>query len=260
MTDQLASREDCAIRVAREAGALLQCFRRGSFEIGFKGKVDLVTEADQASERLITESILSAFPRDGILAEEGTVRGSESGMSWIIDPLDGTTNFSHGFPVYSVSIGLQQEGVMIFGAVYDPTRDEMFLTSREGRPSLNGSPIEVSKTDSLERSLLVTGFPYDVRTSVRNNLDYFSRFTLEAQAVRRTGSAALDLCYVASGRFDGFWELKLHPWDTAAGWLIVSQAGGCVTDLEGNPFNLESDAILASNGLIHQAMIDTIRA
>lgn len=259
MTDELTARLDLALIMAREAGSLLQSFRAGSFEVFHKGQLDLVTEADEASERQITGRIASEFPEDGILAEEGTERADRCGNRWIIDPLDGTTNFSHGFPVYAVSIALEQNGETAFGVVYDPTRDDLFVARRSGGALLNGRSITVSRTESLDESLLVTGFPYDIRISLENNLDHFSRFAVRARAVRRTGAAALDLCYVAAGRFDGFWELKLRPWDTAAGELIVREAGGRVTDFDGHSYDIKSDRIVASNGRIHHAMIETLR-
>ena len=177
---------------------------------------------------------------------------------WIIDPLDGTTNFAHGFPVYAVSIGVECDGELLVGVVYDPTRDELF-TAETGRGALlNGGSIAVSNTAQLEAALTVTGFAYDIRDTPNNNLDHFARFALKAQGVRRTGSAALDLCYVAAGRFDGFWEVKLSPWDMAAGAVIVREAGGRITDLRGNAHSIYQPELVASNGLIHLEMLEVI--
>lgn len=258
MIDALHARIVLGLEVAREAGLLLQSFRSRTFEIYHKGQVDLVTEADKASEKYIADRISSVFPDDGILAEEGTSSADTSGIRWIIDPLDGTTNFAHGYPVYAVSIGLERRGTMEFGIVYDPARDELFVARRGTGARMNGKALQVSKTPSLDGSLLVTGFPYDVRSSSENNLAHFARFSTRAIGVRRTGSAALDLCYVAAGRFDGFWEFKLRPWDTAAGWLMVLEAEGRVTDGRGKPYHFDSAEIVASNGHIHKAMIETL--
>lgn len=178
---------------------------------------------------------------------------------WIIDPLDGTTNFAHGFPVYAVSIGVECDGALLVGVVYDPTRDELF-TAETGRGAfLNGVSIAVSHTAELEAALTVTGFAYDIRDTPNNNFDHFARFALKAQGVRRTGSAALDLCYVAAGRFDGFWEVKLSPWDMAAGAVIVREAGGRITDLRGNAHSIYQPELVASNGQIHHEMLEVIR-
>jgi myo-inositol-1(or 4)-monophosphatase len=182
-------------------------------------------------------------------------RGADPAYRWVIDPLDGTTNFAHGFPAYCVSIGLEYRGEVILGAVLDPTRDELFVGETGRGAFLNGKPLRVSATPTVNAALLVTGFAYDIRKSQENNLDHFSRFALRAQGVRRTGAAALDLCYVAAGRFDGFWELKLQPWDTAAGLVILREAGGRATDFKGNPYSIYEPSIVATNGLIHEAML-----
>jgi myo-inositol-1(or 4)-monophosphatase len=179
---------------------------------------------------------------------------------WIIDPLDGTTNFAHGFPVYAVSIGVEYDGNLLAGAVYDPTRDELFTGEAERGAYLNGRPIRVSDTAQLEAALTVTGFAYDIRDTADNNLDHFAQFALKAQGVRRTGSAALDLCYVAAGRFDGFWEVRLSPWDMAGGVVIVQEAGGRITDLRGNAHSIYQPEVVASNGRIHGEMLEVIRA
>jgi myo-inositol-1(or 4)-monophosphatase len=253
--------ETTAIEAARLAGRILTDCARTGFGVRHKQKViDLVTDADLRSEQAVVETIAKAFPAHRILAEEkGLHADQESPYTWIIDPLDGTTNFAHGFPAYCVSIGLEHQGRTILGVVLDPTRDELFLARDGGGAFLNGAPLQVSATPTIDAALLVTGFAYDIRESARNNLGHFARFALRAQGVRRTGAAALDLCYVAAGRFDGFWEMKLHPWDTAAGALIVQEAGGRVTDFKGGPFSNYRDEIVASNGLIHDAMVGVLR-
>lgn len=228
-------------------------------KVDFKGQVDLVTVYDRQSEEMIYEELSRAFPDHSFLAEEAISKDNESDYCWVIDPLDGTTNFAHGLPIFCVSIALSFRNEVVVGVVYDPTRKEMFVASKAGGAYLNDHPIRVSETAELDKSLLATGFPYDVRTSPNNNLNHFSHFAVRAQAVRRCGSAALDLCYVACGRFDGFWEMKLKPWDLAAGALIVKEAGGRTTDFYGREFDLSSPDIVASNGLIHQSMLEIIR-
>ncbi|OIP90275.1 MAG: inositol monophosphatase [Syntrophaceae bacterium CG2_30_58_14] len=240
--------------MAREAGALLLERLHDRHTVQYKGEINLVTEADRLSEALIVERIRREFPGHDILTEESPETANGSGFRWIIDPLDGTTNYAHGYPVFSVSIALEVKGVIRLGAVYNPMLDELFTADKGAGAFLNGRRLNVSRTERLSRSLLATGFPYDIREDRNNNINYFKVMILSAQAVRRTGSAALDLAYIAAGRFDGFWELKLMPWDTAAGWLLVEEAGGCVTDLRGDPYQLHSPNILASNGLIHAEM------
>ena len=215
--------------VALGAGKLLMKHFRTDFAVAHKGDVNLVTEIDIAAEELIVSRILEAFPSHAILAEEGHSEAKRDAHTWIVDPLDGTTNYAHGFPIFCVSIALEIDGKLEWGAVYNPNLEELFSAQRGRGARLNEEPIQVSRVSSLNSSLLATGFPYDIRTSEQNNLDYFREFALRAQAVRRAGSAALDLCYVAAGRFDGFWELKLSPWDCAAGYLVVREAGGRVT-------------------------------
>jgi len=236
-----------AVGIARAAGGLLLELADGPLEVRLKGDVDLVTRADRASEELIVGAIRSRFPDHGILAEEGgsAAAGPEGGYLWVVDPLDGTTNYAHGLPIWSVSIGILRAGEPRVAVVYDPTRDECFSALRGGGARRGEDPIRVSSTGKLEHALLVTGFPYDIRQSVVNNLDHFERFMKRSRAVRRLGSAALDLAYVACGRFDGFWELKLHPWDVAAGWLLVEEAGGVVTRFGGQRFRLDADEIVA---------------
>lgn len=252
-----------AISIAREAGALLLDLFDKPREVSYKGKVDLVTDADRAAEELILERITETFPDHGVLAEEsagGRVPRPDPmpGYLWVIDPLDGTTNYAHGLPIYTVSIGLMVHGVPALGVVYDPTRDELYHGGVGLGAYLNDRPIRVSAEADLERSILATGFPYDLRVSEDNNLDHFTRFSYASQAIRRLGSASLDLCYVACGRLDGFWELKLHPWDTAAVAAFLPAAGGRITDYTGKPFDIFGLKIVASNGLIHGQMIRII--
>jgi myo-inositol-1(or 4)-monophosphatase len=245
---------EAAKAAAREAGRLLRenVDKRG--EIMFKGAVDLVTHFDRKSQEMIFRRLSAAFPGHGFLAEEGLSLPGTSGCRWIIDPIDGTTNFAHTFPIFCVSIALEQKGEVVVGVVYDPMRDELFEAVRGRGAFLNGARVRVSDIPELGKALLATGFPYDVRTSSFNNVREFNAFIVRAQAVRRCGSAALDLCYVACGRFDGFWELKLKPWDVAAGALIIEEAGGRVSDFEGRTFDPFNQQVLASNGLIHEEM------
>jgi myo-inositol-1(or 4)-monophosphatase len=249
-----------AVEAAQTAARALAEQTRAGFRIEYKDAVNLVTEADRQAEQAIIDVIAKAYPAHQILAEErGLQSEHRSSYRWIIDPLDGTTNFAHGFPAYCVSIALEHEGNIILGVVLDPTRGELFVAEVGRGASLNGSPIRVSAVRPLGEALLVTGFAYDVRDSAQNNLDHFARFTFRAQGLRRTGSAALDLCYVAAGRFDGFWELKLNPWDTAAGILMVHEAGGRVTDFSGGRFSIYGKEIVASNGLIHDDMLEVLK-
>ncbi|MBP1658973.1 MAG: monophosphatase [Candidatus Aminicenantes bacterium] len=244
--------------VVREAGAYLKANLGRLVEASYKGAVDLVTPFDLGAQEIVVGRLAAAFPTHGFLAEEGVARAGTSDCRWIIDPLDGTTNFAHGFPVFSVSAALECEGRLAVGLVYDPMRDEMFRAEAGRGAFLNGAPVRVSAVAELGRSLLATGFPYDVRLSPVNNLDHWARFIVRAQAIRRCGSAALDLSYVACGRFDGFWELKLKPWDVAAGALIVREAGGRVTDFAGRPFALDAPGVVATNGLVHRDILDVL--
>lgn len=248
-----------AIQAARKAGLILKSRLGKKRKIGFKGEVNLVTEMDILAEKIIIAEIQKHFPEHDILAEEEAAREKDSAFRWIIDPLDGTTNYAHGFPVFCVSIALTKNGEAILGVVFDPTRDELFLAEKGKGAHLNGRKIRVSSQADLSRSLLATGFPYDLRKSPINNFDHFQNFALRAQAVRRAGSAALDLCYVAAGRFDGFWEMKLAPWDMAAGSLIVSEAGGTVSNFLGKPLALTGSHVLATNGKIHRAMLRIVK-
>jgi myo-inositol-1(or 4)-monophosphatase len=240
--------------IAREAGKLVMGYFR-HVTIEYKGEVDLVTEADRASEKLIVERLRARWPEHGIVAEEGTRSEVDAEYRWYVDPLDGTTNFAHGYPVFCVSIALaRQDGQLAVGVLYDPTRDEMFAAERGLGAKLNGQPIHVSKTKVLAESILGTGFPSHKRHK-NPNIHFYHQITLRSHGVRRAGSAALDLANVASGRYDGFWEFNLNPWDTAAGVLLVQEAGGTVTRFDGSPFCLDSREVLASNGLIHQELI-----
>ncbi len=250
---------DFAVRVARDAGRLLRDRLGTNIHVGHKGAINIVTDVNLASEQLIREAVATYYPRHEVLAEEGGLSESRSDYRWIVNPLDGTTNYAHGYPVFCVSIALEHKGEVMLGVVYDPMRDELFTAERGGGAALNSRPIKVSATSDLMQSLLSTGFPYDIRTSTFTNLDHWSNFALNAQALRRDGAAALDLCYVACGRYDGFWELNLAPWDTAAGALIVEEAGGRVTDFEGNAFSNYKPQVLASNGLIHQRMMEILK-
>lgn len=226
-----------------------------------KGTIDLVTEVDVAVERMFRDLIGSRFPDHHILAEEmGGASSVPPGPCWVFDPIDGTTNFAHGVPIFCASLALEIDGAAQLGAVYDPNRRELFTAERGGGACLNGAPIRVSSTDQLVDALLVTGFPYDVHARVDELVGLFARFIGQARAVRRLGSAAVDLCWVAAGRMDGFWEGDLKPWDIAGGALIVEEAGGRVTNLAGAPFTSRGGHVLASNGRVHDQMLDVIRA
>lgn len=249
-----------AVEAATIAGKILLDYARSGFRIEYKNAVNLVTDADRQSEHAIIETIRRHYPSHDILAEErGMQSAGRSSYRWVIDPLDGTTNFAHGFPMYCVSIGLEHQGRMMVGVILDPTRQELFAAVSGHGATLNGQCIDVSRTSTLDAALLVTGFAYDIRESTNNNLGYFSEFSLRARGVRRTGSAALDLCYVAAGRFDGFWEMKLHAWDMAAGSLMVTEAGGRMSDFRGGAFSIEGVEMVASNGLIHNEMLEVLR-
>lgn len=248
-----------ASRAARMAGEMLRAGFDESRSIRFKGSVDLVTDFDHRSQDIILDHLSKRFPEHDFLAEEGGGRKQGNEYRWIIDPIDGTTNFAHRFPVFCISVALQYRRDIVVGLVYDPMRDEEFSAVAGKGAGLNGKKIQVSSTPELDKSLLATGFPYDIRDSEMNNLDHFAHFAVRAQAVRRCGSAALDLCYVACGRFDGFWELKLHPWDVAAASLIVTEAGGRITDFQNGPFSVFGAESLASNGLIHSQMEEVLR-
>ena len=240
--------------IAREAGELLMGYFARRVAIEYKGDADLVTAADRASEALIIDRLQARFPRHDVMGEEGARRETGSEYKWYVDPLDGTTNFAHGFPVFCISMGLEHKGQLIAGVVYDPTRGEMFAAEKGGGAYLNQRRIHVSKTAKLPESLLATGFPSHKRHK-NPNIHFYHQITLRSHGVRRAGSAALDLACVASGRFDGFWEFNLNPWDLAAGVLLVEEAGGQVTGFQGQPFRVADRDVLATNGLIHADLL-----
>ncbi len=240
--------------MAREAGALLMRYFHEHVQIEYKGDVDLVTVADRESEKLILERIRKQFPTHDVIGEEGARIETGSDYKWYVDPLDGTTNFAHGYPVFCVSLGVESRGQRVAAVVYDPTRDEMFAAEKGSGARLNDKTINVSTTSNLAQSLISTGFPSKKRHK-NPNIHFYHQLTLRSHGVRRAGSAALDLCNVASGRFDGFWEFNLNPWDTAAGVLLVEEAGGKVTDFSGGEFDIASHETLAANNLIHSSLL-----
>lgn len=245
---------------SRGAGELLRQGISQRMRVSMKGRIDPVTEFDVKAEKYIVAQIAKSYPLHGILTEEGSTRESRDSFRWIIDPLDGTVNFAHGFPIYCVSVALEFDGEVILGAVYDPERKEMFSAVKGSGALLNKKTIWVSATTRLERALLATGFAYDIGSSRNNNLGYFARMAKRAQGVRRPGSAAIDLCWLAAGRVDAFWELKLHPWDTAAAALIVEEAGGRLSRMDGRPYSIFHADLLASNGHLHNAMIRALHS
>jgi len=252
---------DQAMRVAREAGALLKDNFGKAQDVQYKGRIDLVTEMDRRSEELIIGRLRAAFPGDGFLAEERGGDSSTSDRVWIIDPLDGTVNYAHEYPVFSVSIALQAAGELMVGVVYNPLLDDLYAARRGGGATLNGRQRRVTEVDSLERALIATGFGYDVATEsdpVKNNLGPFSRFIRAAQAVRRAGSAALAIAKVGVGRTDGFWERGLNPWDMAAAMVVVVEGGGRISNLTGGPPDLRGRQLVATNGRIHDAMLEVV--
>jgi myo-inositol-1(or 4)-monophosphatase len=256
MTDAF---REVAVAAARRAGALLRAHRGAARAVSAKSSpINLVTEIDRQAEALVVETIHARSPEHSVLGEEGGAQARSSTHRWIIDPLDGTTNFVHGLPLFSVSIGLEVEGRMVVGVVYDPSLDECFVAERGAGAFLDGRRLAVSETTSLGASLLASGFPYDVRETADNNLAEYAAFTRRNRSVRELGSAAITLAAVAAGRLDGYWELVLGPWDVAAGLLLVEEAGGRVTDLRGCPLDLASPAVVASNGLIHEEMLRTL--
>ena len=262
-----------AINAALKAGGYIRKNIGRAKDVHYKGEINIVTDIDKKAERIIVNSIKHAYPSHNFLAEEssyakeevqssyasedrGTLKQKrDSKYTWVIDPLDGTTNFLHGFPVFCVSIALEYNGKPIVGVVYDPTRNELFYAEKGRGAFMNKKKIHVSKITNIKKALLSTGFAYDVKATIDNNINNFAKFIKASQAVRRAGSAALDLCYVASGRFDGFWELGLHPWDAAAALLIVQEAGGKVTRFNGSKYTIYDKEILASNSKIHSQMI-----
>jgi len=263
MTDIKMTWTPLASEIAREAGARLREFFAEGVATEYKGDVDLVTVADRTVEKLIRTRLGEVFPQHGIYGEEGTRERMEQEFRWYVDPLDGTTNFAHGFPQFCVSMGLEQrgpgltaeeDGTIVAAVIYDPMRDELFTAERGRGASVNGKPLHASKTAALAESLVATGFPSRKRHQ-SPNIHFYHEFTLRSHGVRRAGSAALDLAYVAAGRLEAFWEFNLNPWDTAAGVLLVTEAGGRVSDFAGGNFKLESQEVLATNGLIHDEMV-----
>jgi myo-inositol-1(or 4)-monophosphatase len=247
----LASYLETATDIAREAGALLATYfeRRVAFEL--KGEFDLVTEADRASEKLVVERLRSHFPSHSIVAEEGGGREGPSAYRWYVDPLDGTTNFAHGYPIYNVTLGLEQDGEMLVGVVFDPSRQEMFSAERGAGAYLNNRRIRVSAATRLEDSLVATGFPSRKRDQ-NVNIHFYHQMAMTTHGVRRGGAAAIDLAYVACGRLEAFWEFGLNPWDMAAGTLLITEAGGVCSDMKGAPHSLTGPHLLTDNGAIHQ--------
>ena len=252
-----------AAPIAKEAGALLREFFADGVETEYKGDVDLVTVADRTAEKLIRQRLGETFPNHGIFGEEGTRERLDQEFRWYVDPLDGTTNFAHGFPQFCVSLGLEQrpervrsdeDGTLVAAVIYDPMRDELFAAEKGRGAQLNGKALHVSRNAMLAEALVATGFPSRKRHQ-SPNIHFYQEFTLRSHGVRRAGSAALDLAYVAAGRMDAFWEFNLNPWDTAAGILLVEEAGGRVTDFSGRQYRLASDEVLASNGFIHEELL-----
>jgi myo-inositol-1(or 4)-monophosphatase len=261
MSTETAPILELAERLAREAGRIQREHYEGEFEIHTKSAViDLVTDVDRACERLIVEAIQTERPRDAILAEEGGgTDHPDAEWRWVIDPLDGTTNYAHGYPRFCVSIGIEHRGAATVGVVYDPLLDELFSAVRGRGAMLNDRPLQVSAETRLDHAMLSTGFAYDVHRSTDDNLNHFAAFAKTVQAIRRDGSAALNLCYVAAGRFDGFWELKLHPWDVAAGLLIVEEAGGRTSDFSGHQSCASGRETVASNTHLHETMLEFLQ-
>jgi myo-inositol-1(or 4)-monophosphatase len=250
-----------AIEAVIKAGDIQMGFIERGFEISHKGTIDLVTEADVAVESMFRKLIAERYPDHTILAEEFGQDSATRGAShcWVFDPIDGTNNYAHGLPIFCASLALEINGQGEIGAIYDPTRRELFVAERGGGAFLNGRPIRVSKAPTLVESMLVTGFPYDIHKRIPEIVGLFGDFVGRARAVRRLGSAALDLCYVAAGRMDGFWEQDLKPWDIAAGTIIVEEAGGRVTDFSGEPYSSRRHQLLATNGHIHDEMLGVTR-
>ena len=250
----MTSELEAALSAARRAGEVLRAAFGTEHSITYKGEVDLLTEIDEQAERLISDELLGTFPTYGMLAEEGGELTGEEDVRWIVDPLDGTTNYAHQLPIFCVSIALERSGEVILGVVHDPMGEETFVAERGRGAALNGGPIKVSDTDELIRALIATGFPYD-RAEMPEALELFGRFAATTQGMRRLGSAALDLCYVASGRIDGYYERGIWPWDLAAGSVIVEEAGGNLTNYRGDVLDLDGREIVASNGRLHPSIM-----
>ncbi len=247
-----------ATNIALAAGVILKEKLKAGVTIHHKGRIDLVTDADRASEEYIVKELQKVFPSHGILGEEGARIEGTSDYLWVIDPIDGTTNFAHGFPHFSVSLGLLKGEEVVLGIVHNPMNQECFVAERGSGAFLNGEKIVVSKQTALQESLLTTGFPYDIATTAENNLKSFELTNKVSQGVRCLGSAALDLCQVAAGRLDGFWERSLHPWDIAAGSLVVTEAGGKVTKCDGQAFRALGHEVCATNGQIHEELLEIL--
>ncbi len=250
---------EAAVHIAREAGKYQRSRLHTDFKVEHKGVINLVTEVDKACEKRIVDYLHKNFPNHDVLAEEGSNTASNADFKWIIDPLDGTTNFAHGYPLFCVCIALEHKGEIVMGVVYEPNRDEMFTAEKGKGAFCNGRPIRVTPCKDLRQSLLATGFAYNFREEDKlNNFDHFRNLMMRSLAVRRDGVAGIDLCYVACGRYDGFWELYLKPWDIAAGALIVEEAGGRVTSFDGSAFDVYGREILATNGEIHSQMQEVL--
>ena len=249
---------DVAVLAAREAGQFIKSKWGTGVAVELKSEINLVTEVDKVAEKIIVGHISKVFPDHDIMGEEGLAERKDSDYKWIIDPLDGTTNFAHSYPLFVVSIALEHKGQIIAGVVYDPLREELYSATQGGGAFLNDKKIQVSRVENLGRALIGTGFAYNLRESKDNNVKQFSDMLMHAQGVRRDGAAAIDLCYVACGRYDGFWELNLFPWDVAAGVLMIEEAGGRVSNYKGQKFSVYEKEIVASNGLIHDGFLAVI--
>jgi myo-inositol-1(or 4)-monophosphatase len=256
--DNFLTQLEAAVEAAHLAGSYQLHRFTSPLEIDMKGDKNLVTEVDRESERLIVSHLLNSFPTYNIVAEEGEYPQGDSPFRWVIDPLDGTTNYAHGFPWFCVSIGLEVAGAIVAGVIYNPVHNELFTATRGGGAFLNGRRLHVSARSPLKNSLLATGFPYDCATDPVNNFAQFVGFQKVARGIRRAGAAALDLAYVAAGRLDGYWELKLKPWDVAAGVLMVCEAGGTVSTFDGSAYDIYNHRIVASNDLVHVEMISLL--
>lgn len=248
-----------AIQAARMVGQFLRDHYNKPHQVSYKGVIDIVTEMDRESEQMIIGFLRDIYPNYGILGEEGSKSDELCSYRWIIDPLDGTTNYAHNYPLFGVSIALEKQGEIVLGVVYNPVLNELFTAEKQGGARLNGQPIHVTATPELGKALVATGFPYDAWTNPADNCAELTRILKKTISLRSDGSAALDLCHIACGRLDGYWELDLAPWDMAAGALIVQEAGGMVTQVNGQPFNHLQKNVLASNGHIHQAMVEVLK-
>jgi myo-inositol-1(or 4)-monophosphatase len=249
---------DIAEKACRLAGQIQMEGLKRARQVKYKGSINLVTDVDHMCEKAVVDLLQGTYPQHDILAEEGSGSRKDSEYKWVIDPLDGTTNYAHGYRLFCTSIALEFRGEIVVGAVYEPNRDEMFLAEKGSGASLNGETLRVSSVQDLDKAMLATGFAYNVRDTANNNLNHFTNFLLRSQAIRRDGVAAVDLCYVAAGRYDGFWELNLFPWDVAAGFLMIQEAGGTVCDFRGRPFEIYFKEILASNGPLQPSMVKVL--